>query len=87
MFGDVYMNKVEIENKFRMKYDDEFTIKMFTNFVIEFEKCFSNIMDIDELINRIKKNIFGNIILVDSFSNKYADGRYSEDGYIYLKKM
>lgn len=80
------MNKDEIEKRLKEKYNDEYTIKMFTNFVLEFHECFSDIMSTEELINRIKKNIFGNIIIKDEFDNKNLDGKYGEDGYIYLKK-
>lgn len=80
------MNKEEIEKILKEKYNDEYTIKMFTNFVWEFQECFSDIMSTEELINRIKKNIFGNIIIKDEFDNKNLDGRYGDDGYIYLKK-
>lgn len=80
------MDKVEVETIIKEKYNDEYTIKMFTNFVLEFQECFQDIMSTEELINRIKKNIFGNIIIVDEFDNKDLDGRYANDGYIYLKK-
>lgn len=80
------MNKDEIEKRLKEKDNDEYTIKMFTNFVLEFQECFSDIMSTEELINRIKKNIFGNIIIKDEFDNKNLDGRYGDDGYIYLKK-
>lgn len=80
------MNKNEIKEKISEKYDDEYTIKMFTNFAWEFQECFSDIMSTEELIDRIKKNIFGNIRMVDEFTNKNLDGRYADDGYIYLKK-
>lgn len=59
---------------------------MFTNFVLEFQACFSDIMSTEELIERIKKNIVGNIIIIDEFDNKDLDGRYDEEGYVYLKK-
>lgn len=57
------MERFEIENLFSEKYDDNYTIKMFTNFVLEFQECFSNIMSTDVLIERIKKNVFGNIVI------------------------
>ncbi|MBR3613694.1 MAG: hypothetical protein IKL55_00750 [Clostridia bacterium] len=80
------MNKFEIEASIKEKYNDEYTIKMFTNFVWEFQECFSDIMSTEEVIDRVKKNVFGNIRFVDEFDNKRLDGRYAEDGYIYLKK-
>ena len=80
------MNKQEIEAKIREKYDDEYTVKMFTNFVLEFQECFSDIMSTEEVIDRIKKNVYGNIRVVEEFSNKNLDGRYAEDSYIYFKK-
>ena len=80
------MDKIEIERALGEKYNDEYTIKMFTNFVLEFQECFSDIMDTEELINRIKKNIFGNIRIVDEFANKRLDGKYADDSHIYFKK-
>lgn len=80
------MEKNEIERRIKEKYNDKYTIKMFTNFVVEFQECFSNIMGTEELINRIKEKVFGNIKIIDEFKNKSLDGRYGEDGYIYLKK-
>lgn len=44
------MNKYEIEKSLREKYTDEYTIKMFTNFVLEFQECFSDIMKTEEFI-------------------------------------
>ena len=79
------MNKYEIEKSLREKYTDDYTINMFTNFVLEFQECFSNIMTTEEVIRRIKKNIFDNILIVEEFENKNLDGRY-DDGYIQLKK-
>lgn len=79
------MNKYEIEKSLRKKYTDEYTIKMFTNFVLEFQECFSDIMKTEEVIDRIKKNVFGNILIVEEFKNKNLDGRY-DDGLIQLKK-
>lgn len=80
------MDKVEVEKIIKEKYNDEYTIKMFTNFVVEFQECFSDTMSTEELINRIKKNVFGNIIIIDEFDNRDLDGRYADDGHIYLKK-
>ena len=80
------MIKAEIEEKLKEKYDDEYTIKMFTNFVLEFQECFSEVMQPEEVIDRIKANVFGNIKIVDEFPNKNLDGRYSDDGHVYLKK-
>lgn len=80
------MNKTEIEASIREKYNDEYTVKMFTNFALEFQECFSDIMGTEELIERIKKNILGNIVIREEFENKNLDGRYARDGYIQLKK-
>ncbi len=80
------MEKNQIEAKLRKKFDDEYTIKMFTNFVIEFQECFSDIMPTEEVIKRIKTNVLGNIKIVEIFSNEKLDGRYGDDGCIYLKK-
>lgn len=80
------MDKKEIEQKLKEKFNDEYTIKIFTNFVLEFQECFSDIMQTEEVIERIKKNVFGNIKVVEEFTNKNLDGRYAEDGYVYLKK-
>lgn len=81
------MEKNEIEKILKEKYDDEYTIKMFTNFVLEFQECFSDIINTEEVINRIKKNVLGNIVIADELANKKLDGRYAvEDGHFYLKK-
>ena len=40
------MEKNKIEEELRKKFDDAYTIKMFTNFVIEFQECFSDIVPI-----------------------------------------
>lgn len=80
------MNKEEIEQSLKEKFDDPYTIKMFTNFVSEFQECFSEMMSTEELINRVKNNIFGNIMIVEKFDNEDMDGQYSKDGYIKLKK-
>ena len=79
------MNKQEIESRLREKYDDEYTIKMFTNFVVEFQTCFSDYVQTEEVIERIKKNVFGNIKVVKELASKDLDGQY-QDGYIYLKE-
>lgn len=80
------MERLEIERQLKEKYDDEYTIKMFTTYVLEFQKCFSDIMDTEEVIRRIKKNIFGNIIIENEFDNKSLDGKYDKDGFIKLKR-
>lgn len=76
----------KIEEELREKFDDEYTIKMFTNFVKEFQECFKDIITTEEVIERIKKNIIGNIKIVEKFDNEKLDGRYGDDGIIYLKK-
>ena len=59
------MEKNIIEEELRKKFDDEYTIKMFTNFVMEFQECFKDIIPTENVIERIKSNIFGNIKIVD----------------------
>lgn len=76
----------EIEKSLQEKFNDEFTIKTFANFAFEFQECFSDILSTEELIQRIKKNVKGNIIVKDEFENKRLDGQYNKDGYICLKK-
>lgn len=76
----------EIEKSLQEKFNDEFTIKAFANFAFEFQECFSDILSTEELIQRIKKNVKGNIIVKDEFENKRLDGQYNKDGYICLKK-
>ena len=76
----------EIEKSLQEKFNDEFTIKAFANFAFEFQECFSDILSTEELIQRIKKNVKGNIIVKDEFENKRLDGQYNNDGYICLKK-
>lgn len=80
------MDKTKIEEELRNKFDDEYTIKMFTNFVIEFQECFQNIVPTEEVIERIKNNIFDNIKIVENFNNQNLDGRYGNDGIVYLKR-
>lgn len=80
------MEKNIIEEELRKKFDDEYTIKMFTNFVMEFQECFKDIIPTENVIERIKSNIFGNIKIVDKFDNEKLDGQYGNDGIIYLKK-
>ena len=80
------MEKKKIEEELRKKFDDEYTVKMFTNFVIEFQECFSDIVPTEEVIARIKANIFGNIKIIEKFDNEKLDGKYGYDGIIYLKK-
>ena len=58
------MEKKKIEEELRKKFDDEYTVKMSTNFVIEFQECFSDIVPTEEVIARIKANIFGNIKII-----------------------
>lgn len=48
------MEKNKIEEELRKKFDDEYTIKMFTNFVIEFQECFGDIVPTEEAIARMK---------------------------------
>lgn len=57
----------EIEKSLQEKFNDEFTIKAFANFAFEFQECFSDILSTEELIQRIKKNVKGNIIVKDEF--------------------
>lgn len=76
----------EIEKSLQEKFNDEFTIKAFANFAFEFQECFSDILSTEELIQRIKKNVKGNIIVKDEFENKRLNGQYNKDGYICLKK-
>lgn len=80
------MEKNKIEEELRKKFDDAYTIKMFTNFVIEFQECFSDIVPTEEVIARMKANIFGNIKIIEKFDNEKLDGKYAYDGIIYLKK-
>lgn len=80
------MKKEKIEESLREKYDDEFTIKMFTNFALEFQLCFANSMTTEELLTRIKKNVIGNIKIKKEFDNKTMDGQYDDEGYICLKE-
>ncbi len=80
------MKEQEIKEELKKKFDDEYTIKMFTNFVVEFQECFSDIMPAEQVIERIKKNIFGSIKIVEKFDNRELDGRYGEDGRIYLRE-
>ena len=80
------MTKNEIKKSLQEKYTDEFTVKVFTNFVLEFQECFSDILPTEELIQRIKKNIKGNILLKDEFENNRLDAQYTNDGHICLKK-
>lgn len=79
------MNKADIENSLRKKFDDEYTIKMLTNYVLEFQECFSDIISTEEVVRRLMNNISGNIILMDELPNKNLDGQYSRDGYVKLK--
>ena len=76
----------EVEEKLREKFNDEYTIKMFTNFVLEFQECFGNMMSTEEVINRIKLNIYGDIKIVEKLSNERLDGKYGDDGIVYLRK-
>lgn len=80
------MEKNIIEEELRKKFDDEYTIKMFTNFVIEFQECFQDIVPTENVIERIKNNIFDNIKIVDKFDERGWDGKYSKDGIIYIHK-
>lgn len=80
------MDKKKIEEELKTKFNDEYTIKMFTNFVSEFQECFQNIIPTEEVIERIKNNIFGNIKIVEKFNNENLDGRYGNDGIVYLKR-
>lgn len=80
------MEAKQISERLREKFNDEYTIKMFTNFIQEFEECFGNILPTEELICRINQNIFGNIKVVDKFNNEQLDGRFGDDGIVYLKK-
>ena len=48
------MEKKKIEEELRKKFDDEYTVKMFTNFVIEFQECFGDIVPTEEAIARMK---------------------------------
>ena len=80
------MEKNQIIESLREKFDDEYTIKMFTNFIQEFEECFGNILSTEEVIKRIKQNILDNIKIKDEFNNKKLDGSYGKDGMVYLKR-
>ena len=80
------MEEYEVKEELMKKFDDEYTINMFTNFVIEFQECFKDIMPIEQVIERIKTNIYGNIKIVEKFDNERLDGRYGEDGIMYLRK-
>ena len=80
------MDKEQIESRLKQKFNDEYTIKMFTNFVIEFQECFEDIIPTEEVINRINSNVFDNIKIVENFTNENLDGKYGDDGIIYLRK-
>ena len=80
------MEKNQISKSLREKFDDEYTIKMLTNFIQEFQECFGNILSTEEVIKRIKQNIFDNIKIKDEFDNKKLDGSYGKDGIVYLKR-
>lgn len=79
------MNKSDIENSLRKKFDDEYTIKMFTNYVLEFQECFADIISTEEVVKRLINSINGNIVFMDELPNKNLDGQYSKDRYIKLK--
>lgn len=67
------MEKNKIEEELRKKFDDAYTIKMFTNFVIEFQECFGDIVPTEEVIARMKANIFGNIKIIEKFETDRKD--------------
>lgn len=70
------MEKYEIIDSLKEKYDDEFTIKVFSNFVKEFDICFGQYISTEEIIKRLKKRIDSNIEIVDEYINGKLDGRY-----------
>lgn len=80
------MKKSQICESLREKFNDEYTIKMFANFIQEFEECFGDLLSTEEVIHRIKQNVLGNIKIVDKFDNEKLDGRYGDDGIVYLKR-
>ena len=80
------MEKSQIFESLREKFNDEYTIKMFANYIQEFEECFGDLLSTEEVICRIKKNVLGSIKIVDKFDNEKLDGRYGKDGIVYLKR-
>ena len=80
------MKKNEIEEELKKNFADEYTIKMFTNFVMEFQECFGDIMPTEEVLNRININVQYGIKIVEELTNKHLDGKYDKDGIVYLKK-
>ena len=80
------MKKNKIEEELKKNFADEYTIKMFTNFVMEFQECFGDIMPTEEVLNRININVQYGIKIVEELTNKHLDGKYDKDGIVYLKK-
>lgn len=82
------MNRSEIIASFKEKYDDEFSINVFTRFVEEFLICFGQYITAEELIKRIKENAINNIEICSEYiegKRGKLDGQY-KDGKIRLYK-
>ncbi len=81
------MEKEEIIKILKEQYNDEVTLKVFINYIDEFQQCFGNYISTEEVIKRLKKRVQFNIQIVDEYIDGNLDGQYDiNDSTVRLHK-
>ena len=77
----------EIIINLKDQFNDEKTLKIFTNYIDEFQKCFGNYISTEEVIKRLKQRVKFNIEIIDEYIDGKLDGQYDiNDSIIRLHK-
>ena len=77
----------EIIINLKNQFNDEKTLKIFTNYIDEFQKCFGNYISTEEVIKRLKQRVKFNIEIIDEYIDGELDGQYDiNDSIIRLHK-
>lgn len=81
------MERKEIIESLKEQYTDEFTLKILTNYIYEFQQCFGKYISSEEVIKRIKQRVKFNIEIVDEYIYGELDGQYDiNDSTVRLHK-
>lgn len=70
------MERKQILESLKEQYDDELTLKVFTNYIEEFQQCFGKYISTEEIINRLKLRVKHNIQIIDEYIHGKLDGQY-----------
>lgn len=81
------MERKEIIERLKEQYTDEVTLKIFTNYIDEFQQCFEKYISTEEVIKRLKQRVKFNIEIIDEYLYGKFDGQYDiNDSTVRLHK-